>query len=1121
MKAKLPEYLYGSDLYQVLQDNDEILLQVRDDEDDGFVIPARNLKLEPDICNACDLYHILSTLHFWGCGTLPRTVLDYCLPIKFGKRKVSSYINQFVGHLDGLAHLAKVMEPSSVQDKIRVCIELGDVTLLSVLFDLYIERARKVKAAATRSGHEISLKRCRTRGNRAARTAHSQARYCKRCSLSSQQQVQTWVQMQVPQLPSFWNAQVCMQAALLGSLPCLRFAHEHGCPWDGSACLQACLEQQDDCLLYLIEHDCPWPSCNTTNYKENVSLDDGHQESDYTSAEQESGLLATRIPLGDNSNASSEPFANLIARHVNSVLCLDTALERGCPYSDKICAAAAEGGHLESMQYLHLVRNFSLEPSLYALAARNGHLDCISFAFEQNCPFESSAPCTAAAAGAHLLCLAYLHSHGCAWDEEAFSAAVRADAVECLRYLLEEDCPANESFVCEEAAAAGSGGSLRLLHEQGFPWNASTPAAAVQAGSQPCLLYAIQEDCPTALTLSHVAAKLGQLGCLETIYSSGIAGARCRAVPHLALQARELECLWFTIRHDWPGVETLCADAARSGDLEELQLLRGLGCRWDAATCTAAALSGSLSCLQYAHRHGCPWTADACAAATGYGSLPCLRFLRKHGCPWDVRACASAAASGNLESLRYLHEQGCPWDASVCSVAAGCGKLDVLCYLHEQGCPWDETVLVQAAKGDYLDLVNFLLQSGCPRSAAACSAAAQHCSGTCLKLLCEQGCPWDEGTCLAAACHNCARCLIYARERSCPCSSLVLEEAVRHGSLECVQALHQKTCPDGSSRSDRHHFRSSRSADSRTGKDELCDIAARNGHLHCLIYLYEQGHRWGVRTAALAALNGHLPCLKYALTQGCPRHPKLCELAAHNGHKGCLKYALLYSNNVYVMSCYTFHSNHLCADAARSGDLEELQLLRGLGCRWDAATCTAAALSGSLACLQYAHRHGCPWTADACAAATGYGSLPCLRFLREHGCPWDVRACASAAASGNLESLRYLHEQGCPWDASVCSVAAGCGKLDVLCYLHEQGCPWDTSTVTSAAAGKNIACMKYAYENGCAVDAHGLAAEEERIRMALADLTECGGSLEEEAEYSECLDMLRLIVTNVAERREE
>ena len=86
-----------------------------------------------------------------------------------------------------------------------------------------------------------------------------------------------------------------------------------------------------------------------------------------------------------------------------------------------------------------------------------------------------------------------------------------------------------------------------------------------------------------------------------------------------------------------------------------------------------------------------------CEAAARSGQLEELKVLRENGCPWDEGTCTCAARGGNLEVLQWVRAIGCPWDQWTCFGAASGGHLDVLQWAHDNGCPWDETELNIAA----------------------------------------------------------------------------------------------------------------------------------------------------------------------------------------------------------------------------------------------------------------------------------------------------------------------------------------------------------------------------------------------------------------------------------------
>ena len=148
--------------------------------------------------------------------------------------------------------------------------------------------------------------------------------------------------------------------------------------------------------------------------------------------------------------------------------------------------------------------------------------------------------------------------------------------------------------------------------------------------------------------------------------------------------------------------EYLCAAAARSGQLEELKVLRADGTPWDKDTCSYAAFGRHLEVLQWLRANGCLWHEETCSLAAACGHLEVLQWARANGCPWDEETCMYAARGGHLEVLQWAHANGCPWDEDTCSCAADGGHLEVLQWARANGCPWDVR-LRQVAKGDTLE----------------------------------------------------------------------------------------------------------------------------------------------------------------------------------------------------------------------------------------------------------------------------------------------------------------------------------------------------------------------------------------------------------------------------------
>ncbi|CAN0374835.1 unnamed protein product, partial [Ectocarpus sp. 12 AP-2014] len=102
------------------------------------------------------------------------------------------------------------------------------------------------------------------------------------------------------------------------------------------------------------------------------------------------------------------------------------------------------------------------------------------------------------------------------------------------------------------------------------------------------------------------------------------------------------------------------------------------------------------------------------------------------------------------------------------------------------------------------------------------------------------------------------------------------------------------------------------------------------------------------------------------LASGCPHRyvrvgdEQLCEEAAKGGHLGVLQW--LRDNGCPW-------DEGTCSYAAWGGYLEVLQWTRNNGCPWDKETCSKAAWRGHLEALQWARNNGCPWDKETCSKA--------------------------------------------------------------------------------------------------------------------------------------------------------
>jgi hypothetical protein len=246
------------------------------------------------------------------------------------------------------------------------------------------------------------------------------------------------------------------------------------------------------------------------------------------------------------------------------------------------------------------------------------------------------------------------------------------------------------------AACAGSVVKLDFLEAI---WGSSTQHAlpsdlcahAASSGSVEALRWVEERDLSHADIALLQAAKFGHVNLLDHIYSDS-----CELTDDLlpeAAQHGSLGAVKWLFEHDAPyEAETICGDAAESGNLELVQFVINKGGEINESTMRDAALRGHLALCQHLHSEQCPWDEDAVTWAGSEGHTEVIRWLVDNGCPYDAAdVCIEAAENDHLDVIQYmmqLEQLSAEHLRGPLNAAAANSHLDVAERLLQQGAYW-------------------------------------------------------------------------------------------------------------------------------------------------------------------------------------------------------------------------------------------------------------------------------------------------------------------------------------------------------------------------------------------------------------------------------------------------
>lgn len=193
----------------------------------------------------------------------------------------------------------------------------------------------------------------------------------------------------------------CENAAQMGYLECLEYAHTQGCKWNVYTTLAAAKNGHFACLKYALDEGCP---------------------------------IDPRAC-----------YYALLEKHFD---CFRYAFDfrdkftyRYCSksWNDEMTRPAIKSENLEMLQHI-LDSGYSLSDCASLDAAEHKTDECLRYIHNLGCKQHGST-CNYAAWHGSLACLKFAHTHGYRWADKTCMDAIEYDNVDCLAYAVENGCP--------------------------------------------------------------------------------------------------------------------------------------------------------------------------------------------------------------------------------------------------------------------------------------------------------------------------------------------------------------------------------------------------------------------------------------------------------------------------------------------------------------------------------------------------------------------------------------------------------------------------------------------------------------------------------------------------------
>jgi hypothetical protein len=331
------------------------------------------------------------------------------------------------------------------------------------------------------------------------------------------------------------NEDTCYKAASCGHLNVLMYANENGCQWTKATCRSAASGGHLNVLQYLYEKGCDMQDaelCYAAAVGGQVHILEWLQEPDDANRKPCAWDMHVYIIAARNGHVNILKYAYEKGCPLEDAMavkkeCWDRAQYGMYPYQT-LSLDILKWGH-ELPTPVEQESNKPMPPhSHWVVPALAGRLDMFQWAKEQG--FSSAFnedTCEAAAQGGHLELLEFIHKNGCPWDNLTCAAAAKEGYFGILQWAYSNGCPLVGSEITECAAIGGHLEILKWARDYSFSWNSRVCTAAAEHGHFHVLKWAHQNGCPwDEFTWRAAFKKHHYYKCLKYVIENNCPGSR-------------------------------------------------------------------------------------------------------------------------------------------------------------------------------------------------------------------------------------------------------------------------------------------------------------------------------------------------------------------------------------------------------------------------------------------------------------------------------------------------------------------------------------------------------------------------------------------------------------------